>query len=113
MGRAERRRREREQRILDRKGKISIRPDELKKMERETARKIATFDVECLLTCFAYSLRRNHKWGYKRIFRTLNSVDVMFGQILDGTLNVNDLKQQLVDETGIKILYDGGHEHNE
>ena len=108
MGRAERRQQERQQRILTRKGKIALRPDELKRMERETAKRVASFDVECLLTCFAYSLRKHHGWGYKRIFRVLNEVDQMFGQILNNELNVMDLRQQLKDEVGIVIHHDLG-----
>ena len=97
---------ERQQRIQTRKGKIALRPDELRRLERETARKVASFDVECLMTCFAYSLHKHHKWGYKRIFRVLDEVDQMFGRILNDDLNVTELRQQLKDEVGIEIHHD-------
>ena len=75
---------------------------------KEAVNKISKFDVEVLFTCFAQSLRDNYGWGHKRLFRTLNSVDEMFGRVLAGELSDEDMRQRLLDECGILIDCDGG-----
>ncbi len=106
MGRAERRRLERSQRIEDRKGRVALRPDEIREIKRRTAHEISTFDVEVLLTCFAQVLRDQYQWGHKRIFRALTAVDETFGRVLRGELSVADMQQRLEDDAGIRIQCD-------
>lgn len=79
-----------------------------KQVQKETVDKLAKYDVEIMLTCFATVLRNQYRWGYKRIFRVLNGVDELFGRVLDGELSDEDMRQQLIDEVGIRINCDGG-----
>lgn len=103
MGRAERRRQERVNRIEDRKGRIALRPDEIRKMKRDTVDQIAKFDVDILFTCFAQVLRTEYGWGHKRILRALSAVDEMFGRVLNEGLSVKEMQERLADEVGIRI----------
>lgn len=103
MGRAERRKAERRNRIEDKKGKIYLTPAEVKKMKDEISSQAANFDVEVLLTCFAQVLHDEYGFGQKRILRALNAVDTTFGKVLDGELSVKEMKQRLEDEVAVKI----------
>lgn len=80
-------------------------------VRKETVDTLSKYDVEVMLTCFASVLRRQYRWGYKRIFRALNGVDEMFGKVLSGELSDVEMRQQLEDEVGIKIRCDGGEEN--
>lgn len=79
-------------------------------IRKEVVDKISKYDVEILLTCFATVLRRQYKFGYKRIFRALNGVDELFGKVLNDELSDEEMRQQLEDEVGIKIRCDGGEQ---
>ena len=79
-----------------------------KDIQKQTIDELAKFDAETMLTCFATVLRQQYGWGYKRIFKALNSVDEMFGRVLNDELSVEDMIQQLEDEVGIRINCDGG-----
>lgn len=103
MGRAERRLKERKERILDKKGRIALRPDEIRALRRRTADLVADFDVEVLLTVFAQVLHDNYGWGQKRVLRILESVDNTFGQVLNGELDVDEMQRKLEDEVGVRI----------
>lgn len=103
MGRAERRRAERRNRIEDKKDKIYLRPSDIKKMKEDITAEVANFDVEVLLTCFAQVLHDKYGFGQKRILRALQAVDETFGQVLNEELNVEDMKRRLEDEVGVKI----------
>ena len=107
MGRAERRQQERAARIADRKGKIALRPDELRRMMHKTADGVADYDVEVRLTCFGLVLRDEFGWGPKRIWRAMQGVDEAFGRVLSGETSIEAMKQRLQDETGIRVVKGG------
>ena len=77
-------------------------------VREQTIDETSKYDAEVLLTCFAWTLRKNYGWGHKRIFRALAGVDDLFGQVLRDELSDAEMRQQLVDEVGIKIRCDGG-----
>lgn len=103
MGRAERRRAERQNRIEDKKNKIYLRPSDITKMKQDITKQMADFDVEVLLTCFAQVLHDNYGFGQKRIMRALKAVDDTFGKVLNEELNVEEMKRRLEDEVGVRI----------
>lgn len=103
MGRAERRRTERANRIEERKGKILMSKQDLGKMQDSIRQDISNFNVEAILTCLALALHRKFKFGPKRIMRVLNYIDELMGGIVDDTYTVDDYKQQLKEETGVVI----------
>ena len=103
MGRAERRRTERANRIEERKGKILMSKQDLGKMQDSIRQDISNFNVEAILTCLALALHRKFKFGPKRIMRVLNYIDELMGGIVDDIYTVDDYKQQLKEETGVVI----------
>ena len=105
MGRAERRRQERQQRIMTKRGNISLSPYELRQIKRQTVNDIATFDVEILLTCFASVMNEQMHLDPDDIMVNLQAVDEKFGEILSGELSAQEMKQKLIDETGIRVKY--------
>ena len=103
MGRAERRRAERVNRIEERKGKILMSKQDLGKMQDSIRQDISNFNVEAILTCLALALHRKFKFGPKRIMRVLNYIDELMGGVVDDIYTVDDYKQQLKEETGVVI----------
>lgn len=103
MGRAERRRAERVNRIEERKGKILMSKQDLGKMQDSIRQDISNFNVEAILTCLALALHRKFKFGPKRIMRVLNYIDELMGGVVDDIYTIDDYKQQLKEETGVVI----------
>lgn len=110
MGRKERRKQERYNRIENRKGKVYTSPAEIKKLKHEISHDVSKFDTEILMTCFAQALRNVTKkeWGYVRIMRVLAECDRLFGEVLEGNLDDVQMRQNLKDEIGLVINCDGG-----
>ena len=103
MGRAERRRAERANRIEERKGKILMSKQDLGKMQDSIRQDISNFNVDAILTCLALALHRKFKFGPKRIMRVLNYIDELMGGVVYDIYTVDDYKQQLKEETGVVI----------
>lgn len=101
MGRAERRRAERNERIENRKGKIVVSRQELKDVREAVSKD----NVVVLMTCLALAEHRLYGYGAKRIFRTLNYIDSMMGEVCDGTKTMDDIARELKDETGVVISF--------
>lgn len=99
MGRAERRRAERNECIKNRKGKLIVSRQYLK-VVRET---VSRDNVKLLMTCFALAERRLYGYGHKRITRTLRCVDGMMGEICDGSKTIDDFINELKSETKVVI----------
>lgn len=107
MGRAERRRLERRNRIEDRKTKILMRPEDIAAMKakitEDVTENFGSYSTEALMTCFALANHRLYGHGWKRTMRTLQYIDEMMGPIADGTKTVHDLRKELEDEVGFKV----------
>lgn len=91
---------------------IHLSPAELTRIKRDVADRISAFDVEILLTVFAWVLRDQYGWGYTRIFRALGAVDDTFGKVLDGELDEMAIRKKLEDDVGIRIVYSGKERRN-
>ena len=103
MGRAERRRAERRERIEERKGKIVLSPKELNDIKREISNDVTKFKTEWLMTCFALALRRKFGFGTERIARALREVDDMMIAIMDDECTIDDYINELENCTGIRV----------
>lgn len=101
MGRAERRRMERSDRIENRKGKLLMSKSDLKDIRAE----ISENNVQILMTCFALANHRLYGHGQKRTLRTLTEVDRMMGEILDGTKTMDDFTRELREECEIEVKF--------
>lgn len=106
MGRTERRRLERRNRIEDRKDKLYMSRDEINRMKDEIAAVASEYNVENLMTCFALAEHRLYGFGQKRILRTLQYIDELMGPIADGTATIEDYKKELEREGNVVIRCD-------
>lgn len=102
MGRAERRKAGR--------GTITITEREFQKQIDKAVNDASVFTVESLMTCFSKILHEDFGFGYTRINRAITAVDNEFGMILSGDSDIEELKKELFDKTGINIYYSGGEE---
>lgn len=103
MGRAERRRTERRNRIENRKGKIPLSHSEIGEIKRQTREKVSAYNVESLMTCFALAEHRLYGFGQKRIMRSLQYIDELMGYILNDKATMEDYLKELEEETGVII----------
>lgn len=99
MGRAERRRAERNERIENSKGKLIVSRQDLK----DVCETVSRDNIKLLMTCFALAERRLYGYGRKRITRTLRCVDDMMGEICDGSKTIDDFINELKSETKVVI----------
>lgn len=103
MGRAERRRRERMERIENKKNEVVLTRQDIAKMKSDISQRVSAFSTESLMTCFALAEHRLHGHGYKRILKTINYVDELMNDILTGDALMEDYTKQLEEETGVVI----------
>jgi hypothetical protein len=99
MGRSLRRKLIRQERIEDKKNRISVTRDELKKLRDD----ISNYNVDSILTCVALAELELYGFGKTRILRTLNKMDEIFGDIASGKSTIDDLKKRLIEKTSIVI----------
>ena len=99
MGRAERRIRERLERLENKKNQIVIDKYELAKIKKDISDRASTFSTEALMSCFALA----DKFGSGRIAKTLEYVDELMGAIEDGSKTMDDYFRELEEETGIEV----------
>lgn len=103
MGRAERRRVERRERIQNRKGNVSLSRKDIRDMKESITHDASAYGVEALMTCYGLALRRLYGFGNKRIINSLRAIDELMEGILDGSHTIEEYKQILEDETGVII----------
>lgn len=102
MGRAERRRKERRDRIEDRKGKILVSPAELSKIKNDIAYQASGYHTEYLMTCFALAMHR-HGIEADTIGDCLSYIDGLMNDLLTEEATMDDYIKILEDETGIIV----------
>lgn len=105
MGRAEQRRKQRQQRLEDRKGKLLVSPKDITDIKAKIVQDSANYDVEMLMTCFALAERRLYKFGRKRLMRSLRYIDQLMVDIIEDKATIEDYKKALDDEVHIAIKY--------
>lgn len=102
MGRAERRKAERRERIENRKGKILLTPADLNKLKKDITYEASGYNTEALMTCFALAL---HRQGFDadHIGECLTFIDGLMNDILTGAATMEDYMEELEKETGIVV----------
>lgn len=106
MGRAEKRRIERQSRIENRKGKIPLSHSEISEIERSARQETSKYNVEALMSCFALAEHRLYGFGQKRIMRSLQYIDNLMGAILNDEATMEDYLKELENEAGVVIRCD-------
>ena len=104
MGRAERRRMERQNRIEDNKGKVLMSQHDINELRRSIVEDVADFRTEALMTCFALANRRLYGHGTQRTLRTLQYIDELMGHINTGEKTIDDYKRELEDEINVRVV---------
>ena len=104
MGRADKRQRERSERIADRQEKILLTPRELRQIKTDVADQVSKFTVDALLTCFAQVLYSDFQWEYDDIIGALTAVDDTFGRVLRNELSVKGMQKQLEEDLSLRIV---------
>lgn len=103
MGRAERRKSDRADRLWNNKNSIKVTRDELERMRAKTMDDAGRFDTEVFLTCFALTLHDEFGFGFKRVQRALGGIDDLFGKVLNDEIDLDFIKERLRNEVGINI----------
>lgn len=103
MGRAERRKSERRNRIQNRKGKYLLSKADINQIKQKKSDDVSAYNVEALMTCFALAERRLYGFGKKRIFRTLQFIDDLMGAVLTDEATIEDYKKELQQEAKVVI----------
>ena len=106
MGRAERRRAERSNRIEERKGKILMRPEDIAKMKKDISYEVSGFKTEALMTCFALVLARRG-FDADDIGDCIVTINGLMDDILAEQATMDDYIRELEDETGIIVRCEG------
>ena len=102
MGRAERRKAERRERIESRKGKILISREDLNEIKKDITHEAAGYNTEALMTCFALVLSRQG-FDADHIGECIVGINLLMDAILDGEVAMEDYIKELEDDTGIII----------
>lgn len=102
MGRAERRKAERNNRIEDRKSKILMKPEDIAKMKKDIAYEVSGFKTEALMTCFALVLARRG-FDADDIGECIVYINSLMDDILADKATMDDYIRELEDETGIIV----------
>lgn len=103
MGRAERRRAERANRIDEKKRKILLTPEEIGRLKREITHSVSSFSVESLFTCFALAEHRLYGFDSEKISQSLRYIDHLMEEIDNDTACMEDYVRELEEETGIIV----------
>lgn len=105
MGRAEKRRKERQNRINERKGKMLMSHDDIQNVKQKTLDEYDDFRIETMLTCFALINHRLYGHGAKRTLRTLNAVNELTAQFASENITIEQMKQMVEDEIRINLKF--------
>lgn len=106
MGRAEKRKIERRNRIEENKDKVVMTKQELAKLKQDIRNETSAFTTEALMTCMALKDRRLRGYGQKRIMDDLQYVDELMGPIMSGEKTIDDYKRALREESNVVISCD-------
>lgn len=103
MGRKLKRKLERNKRIAEKKESVQMTYQELNDLKRKTAEDQNAYTVDNMCMLFALAEHRIHKFGYKRIFRTLNYIETLMDPIIKGEKTFEEYAKELEEETKIKV----------
>lgn len=61
------------------------------------------FVIDAMLASFALALNDEYKFGQQRFLKVVHNVDERMEKVIDGTITVQDIKQQVLDRIGVDI----------
>lgn len=102
MGRAEKRAKERQDRIEDRKRKLLITPEDLNRIKRDITYKASGYNTEAMMTCFALAMARRGV-DPDVIANDLSYIDSLMNDILEDRKTMEDYFAELEEKTGLVV----------
>lgn len=102
MGRAERRAKERQNRIETKKGTIRISPAELNRIKQDITYKASGYHTESLMTCFALAMARKGM-STDDIEDCLGYIDGLMNDILEDRKTMEDYFAELEEKTDLVV----------
>lgn len=103
MGRAERRRQERLNKIESRKGKFLVSKEEMEQIRERQTYEAAEYDVVALLTCFAMAEHKIHNMDSDQIAESLSYINELMDDVTNGKSTFEEYRRILEDEVGIVV----------
>lgn len=101
MNRAERRKIERK----EKHGKgVTLSKNELNSIKEQISDRASITTVDILMVCFALAEHRVHKFGKKRIKKTIDYIDSLVEDIVNGNATLEDYKKALKEEADVTIV---------
>ena len=107
MGRAERRKKERRNRLAYNKETVRVSREDIRKLEDDVQQEITAYSTEALLTCFILANRRLYGHGATRSMRTLEYIDELMGAVIRDEATIEDYKKQVENEIGVVVKFGG------
>lgn len=105
MGRAERRRQERLQKLEEKRNSVTLNKEDLREIKEKISAEAAKSDVEILMTCFALAEHRLYGFGQKRILKSLQYIDALMGDILSDSKTIDDYRRELEEEAHVVVKF--------
>lgn len=105
MGRAERRRQERLQKLEEKRNSVTLNKEDLREIKEKISAEVAKSDVEILMTCFALAEHRLYGFGQKRILKSLQYIDTLMGDILSDSKSIDDYRTELEEEAHVVVKF--------
>lgn len=97
MGRAEKRAKERNARLTERKDKILLSRKELGLWKASVEQRTADYNVEALMTCFAMALHQEHMYSQEEIMEIFYKIDDLMGAVINEEKTIEDYKAEMRD----------------
>ena len=107
MGRAERRRKERQERLEFNQNSVRMTRDDIRKVEENAQKGITAYSTEALLTCFILANRNLYGHDADQSMRTLEYIDELMGAVISDEATIEQYKREVEDDLGIVVKFGG------
>lgn len=104
MNRAERRRIDRNKSREPRQRGVRLTAEDINNIKERISDEASIATVDTLMTCFALAEHRVHKFGKKRLKRTIDYIDSLVDAMVIGKATLEDYKNALKEEADVTIM---------
>lgn len=104
MNRAERRRMDRNKSREPKENRVCLTIDDINRIKEDISDEVSIATVDTLMTCFALAERRLYRFGKKRLKRTIDYIDSLVDDIVNGKATLDDYKKALKEEADVTIV---------
>lgn len=104
MNRAERRKMGQIKKREPRQREVRLTVEDINDIKERISDEASIATVDTLMTCFALAERRVYKFGKKRLKRTIDYIDSLVDDIVNGKATLEDYKKALKEEADVTIV---------